>query len=244
MITPILYVHPIDKTGVNPNNLIQNEPHAIGKRPIRILTPNFGAFYTDSLALIDQASGLPLIKDTGENSDGQYSCGELYAEPTSRFGKEIMSVILIKDPNVSENVSLTYQCVGGQFENYNQAIIQMYNKLINDNRGVHWDNISGKPENGYPPAKHLHDIGDTYGWEYIVQALERLRQAILIGDAAAHDVMYQYIDDKFKQAGENAQDIMARHLAALDPHPQYYNESRLLSAIPINLARNYFSTSF
>jgi hypothetical protein len=40
----------------------------------------------------------------------------------------------------------------------------------------------------------LHDIGDVYGFEYLVHAIDRVRDAIEVGDTAQYDQIYAYID--------------------------------------------------
>lgn len=67
-------------------------------------------------------------------------------------------------------------------------IMQLVEALQLDNRPVMWGAVIGTPEQ-YPPAPHLHDIGDTYGYEYLVDSLARLEQAILYGDTLDHSQM-------------------------------------------------------
>jgi hypothetical protein len=66
------------------------------------------------------------------------------------------------------------------------ALAEMVETLDLDERVVNWGDLLGKPT-AYPPTAHLHDIGDVYGFEYVVEALESIRHAILMGDQATFD---------------------------------------------------------
>lgn len=182
-----LYRFPLDPTGVNTSNRVVDEPHTLVNRVIRAFAPSYGAYYTESLVIRDVASGLTL-------TPSQYKTVEMYEVPTGRYGKEICGVIMIIDAAVSNNVQITYQALGGEYSNNSDAIISMINSLDLDNRPVNWPDLIGKPQ-GFEPAAHYHDIGDVYGFEYVVHAVERLRTAILAGDGASHDELRRYIDD-------------------------------------------------
>jgi hypothetical protein len=176
----------LDPTGVSPDNLVQDEPHALVNRLYRPIIPSYGAYFTESLQITDTATGNPLTAS-------QYQNCELYEVPSAKYGKEICSVILIIDPSVSANVTITYQTLGGEYSYSNQAILQQIEALQLDNRPIAWPNVLDKPDQ-YPPSMHLHDVGDVYGFEYVVHALDRIRAAIELGDAASHDAIYEYID--------------------------------------------------
>ncbi len=187
MPTPQVIRYPLDPTGTSPDNLVSDEPHALPARQKRAIAPQYGAFYTESIVVVDAATNTPLTKGV------QYYPAELYEVPTGMFGKEVCAIILITDPSVSANVKITYQAVGGEYSRSAQAIIQQIEALNLDDRPVEWGSIINKPSE-YPPSHHLHDLGDIYGFEYMVHALDRIRAAILMGDDVSHDAIYQYID--------------------------------------------------
>ena len=188
-MTPIVTRYPLDPTGISPNNSVVGEEHTLSNRPIRAIAPSYGAFFTDSIVIKEKSTSQELIKNI------DYYCAELYEVPTVKYGKEICSVIIITNTNISSDIIIDYQALGGPWSYSQQAIVQMINNLDIDDRPVNWGDIIGRPTE-FNPAHHLHDIGDVYGFEYIVAQLERIYQAIIIGDAASHDVIYQYIDDK------------------------------------------------
>lgn len=198
MPTPIIVKFPLDETGVNPNNLVQGEPHTLVSRKVRSISPTYGAFFTGSLVVTDDVTQTQLVKNV------QYFAVELYELPTAKTGKEVCAIIIITDQAVSNSVSISYQALGGDFSVSTIALQQMIDKLELDERPVYWPSIIGKPSE-FPPSAHLHDVGDVYGFEYMVHALERIKDAIVMGDQLSHDVIYRYVDDRVEEAIGNLQ---------------------------------------
>ena len=184
-----LYRYSLDRTGISPDNLVSGELHTLPSRLVRVIATTYGAFFTDSLQITDSNTNAILTKDV------QYYAAELYEIPTAKYGKQICSIVVITDISVSDNVSLRYQALGGDFSNSVTAIVQQIEALQLDNRPIGWGNVIDKP-NDYAPSHHLHDLGDVYGFEYLVHAIDRVRAAIEFGDAASHDAIYRYIDSK------------------------------------------------
>lgn len=172
----------LDPTGLNPSNRIIDEPYTLGNRDIRAISVNYGPFFKESLILKDGATTLTYGTD--------YVAAELHQEASLKYGKEICSVILILNPNVSSTGTVTYQTLGGSYLNDSYAIANLYESVINDSRPVPWDHVYNKPAT-YPPTLHRHLLEDVYGFESVVDALERIKQAITLGQT---DVILSIID--------------------------------------------------
>lgn len=179
--------HDLDPTGKNSNNFVAGEKHDLNSRPVRVIAPNYGAFFTDDIKVVSDLTGKELVK--GE----QYFPGEYYHMPSGMYGKEICGIIVITDKTVAGSVTIQYQALGGPYGSANNVIIDQINRLMLDNRPIAWPSIVNKPDE-FKSAHHLHDAGDVYGFEYLVYALDRLSSAVALGDAASHDVIYKYID--------------------------------------------------
>lgn len=186
-IQPLRY--PLDLTGTSRDNLIQNERRELTASKVRVVVPSGGPFFTRSFVLRDTATGR--IVPVGES----YYFGNFHKTASTKAKAEIASMVIITDTRVSRNVSFDYQVIGGEFGYNHAAIIDQIEALQLDNRPIDWMNVTNKPI-GYTPAKHLHDIGDIYGFEYLVNALEEIRQALLLGDEASHTAIYDYIERK------------------------------------------------
>ena len=120
----------LDKTGTNPDNIVIGELHILNGLPNRVLVPRYGAYYTESVSVYDNLTNLKLKKSE------QFLCLELVQEATLRYGKEICTIILITDPNVSNDVSIDYQVVGGNYQSSVPNLITLYDAFINDDRPV------------------------------------------------------------------------------------------------------------
>jgi hypothetical protein len=171
----------LDITGTNPSNKIVDEPHSLSGSQIRSIATSYGPFFGESVIIRDGANVLVRGSD--------YQIVELHQEATLRYGKEIASVILIINKNVSSNITVTYQALGGHYCYDDTAIANLYNSLSLDNRPVDWSNLLNKPDQ-YPPTLHRHLLDDLYGFEPVVDYLERIKNAITLGQV---DVVLEVI---------------------------------------------------
>lgn len=163
----------LDITGKDINNKIVDEPHALSNRPARSIAPKLGPFYAEGLIIRDGTKVLQRGLD--------FQLVELHQEATLKYGKEINSVILIINKDISSNVTITYQALGGHYTYSDEAIGNMYQAVINDNRSVDWaTGVFNKPTD-FVPSIHRHLLDDVYGFESVVDYLERIKRAITLG---------------------------------------------------------------
>lgn len=185
MTSPLIR-YDLDPTGTNPDNSVVNEAHTLSTTQIRAMVPTYGPFFSDSLQVYDVGTGSLLVRGT------QYQCVELLQEPTLKYGKEISQVVLITDPLVSGNVKVNYQVLGGLYQFDMSGVVSLYDAFLKDNRQVDWMSILNKPTE-YPPMMHNHILNDVYGFEYIVVALERIRNAIILSDLPALEAIIDWV---------------------------------------------------
>lgn len=178
----IIYKYPLDLTGVNPNNLVVSEPHTLPAGINRAIVPNYGAFYSESLVVREVSTGKLLLPKQ------QYKAAQLYQDATEASGKEVCSIIVVTDTDVESDLEVSYQVVGGDFSYSVSALRTMLEGLDLDARPVLWGDVLGKPS-AYPASPHLHDVGDVYGFEYLLEGIESLRTAILTGDSSYRDTI-------------------------------------------------------
>lgn len=186
----LVFKYPLDTTGVSPTNLVPGEIHTLNTNPNRAFVSNYGPFYTESMIVVDVATGLPLRKGV------DYKAIQYFEDASIASGLEVCGIVVITNPLVSNTVAFTAQVVGGQYSNYAYALQQMINDLQLNDQVIQWGQIIGKPAL-YPPAPHIHSVDDTYGWEYIVSAIDDLRQAILTGSQGTIDAMRQSLQSQF-----------------------------------------------
>lgn len=185
IIVSAYYRYPEDPTGSNPDNLVSGEIYQLSERPIRVAAPRYAPFFTESLIVYDDLSQQPLIR--GQD----YRIPMICREATLRFGKEIADAILIENPNVSNKIRITYQVLGGIHQNNIDNVVNIYEQFINDQRSVDWvTGIYGKPSE-YPPSPHAHWLSDLFGFEPVTFQLERIAQAIQLGNTPAFEIMFE-----------------------------------------------------
>lgn len=179
-----------DPTGVNPDNLVSGEIHELNERPVRAVVPTYGLFFTESLRVYDFATMRPLTKNV------DYRVPIINQEASLRFGKEIGDVILIENTDVSSKIAITYQVLGGAFQSNISNVVAVFETWLNDNRGTEWvSGVFGKPTE-YPPAPHPHNLDEMFGWESFSFVLERIAQAIMMGNTSVFDDLLKAIDRK------------------------------------------------
>lgn len=183
-ITP--YRYPLDKTGTNPDNLVVDEYHSLANLTAKCIAPTYGNFYTEGVIIKNHANGQVLRHGV------DYLFGEIQDILSERYAKEICAYIVLFTPNVTA-VDITYQALGGEYSYAMGSLIDMLESLELDKRPVEWGNITNKPVD-FEPHSHWHKSSDLYGMEYVVHSIERLRNAVLMGDIASHDEIYRYID--------------------------------------------------
>jgi hypothetical protein len=184
-----IFRYPVDLTGTNLNNLITDELHNLPNLINRAVIPSYAPYYTETVIVRDAMTNAVLTKGV------QYQCLQLVEEATIKTGKELCEVILITDQTVSNQVSITYQTIGGLYQRTSDAILAMYNAVMNDNRPVDWSNVLNKPSM-YPPSLHNHLYRDIIGFEPMITELERIKNAIVLSDVPAFEALIDWFSGR------------------------------------------------
>lgn len=179
--------YPLDTTGQSADNLVLAEPHVVPRDASRAFATFYGPYYTDTLVVRQKGNVTPLKLGT------DYKPIMLYQDATMMLGLSVSAAIIITNKSLGSDFEIDYQVVGGPFSLSSNAVSDLFEALELDNRKVNWIDVLGKPVR-FPPAPHLHDADDLYGMEFVTEALENLRIAILTGDVASHEQIYNYID--------------------------------------------------
>lgn len=179
---------PLDLTGHAPGNLLAGELHNTVEEG-KTIALDYGAFFTESVFIKDVNTNVTL------RPGNDYNLLHLFKAASVSSGKEVCSVIHFKD-HISGNFAITYQAIGGEFSGNVQAIKDLIDAQNANLDAVLWGQILFLPEQ-FKPAAHLHHLGDLYGWEGILKMMDEIRNAILLGDTATHQAMYNYFDGKF-----------------------------------------------
>lgn len=193
---PLIYKYSLDLTGESPVNFVRREKQDLPSGTIRAVVPNYGAFYLDDLEVRDANSGAVLEPEV------QYYAVQRSDYASDVTGKEVCTIIVVTDPDVFGRIEYDYRVIGGEFTSSVFGYREMLSK-------VDWGTVTlltgahlGEPP-PFPPAPHLHDAGDLFGFTYVVMALENLKFAILIGHEVDHEELKNRItaiDEAIDQA--------------------------------------------
>jgi hypothetical protein len=214
MSVPPIIQYPLDLSGTSPTNRIVGERREITTNTERVFVPKAGPFFTESFVIYNDETGEPL------KPVDDYLLVQPFAQASLRSGKDVQSAVVLK-MNAPVIVRMDYHVVGGEYSWNLGALADLITELNLDERAVKWGSIIGRPTM-YPAAPHIHDIGDTYGWEYVVWQLERVTNAILVGDEASHEELRQqmlYLRDQLQANIDAVDDKLDEHLNDFEnPH--------------------------
>ena len=178
-----------DPTGSNPDNLVVNEEIRLSTRELRAAVPMHGPFYVESLRVYDKYTMQPLKRITKDSPTGDFSVPMISQEATLKLGQEVADTFLIMATQPTDTILVTYQAVGGNFQRNIQNVVNIFEAFLNDNRKVDWvTGIYGKPTH-YPPGPHPTHMVDIFGFESMNFMLERIYQAILLGNTPAYEMI-------------------------------------------------------
>lgn len=186
----VMYRYELDKTGLNPANSVVGEIHTLEPaQQYRVLIPTYAPFFTQALTVRDNLTNNLLTRGV------DYKVVELAQEPSMLYGKEICSVILISNQNVSNEIRIDYQVLGGYYTNQSANLETMYQAFINDQRPIEFENVINKPYQ-YNPTAHTNYLEDLYGFENVVYALEKIERALTVSNLPIFDSLIEYINNR------------------------------------------------
>lgn len=159
----IIKRYPLDLTGKHPDNKISDELHVVDSRT-RVFTLKAGAFYTDSVKITYLGDHLV--------PNEQFQFVRLVEAAVKRSRKNVAMFVLIT-AEVRGEVHIEYQCVGGEFQEIPESLIEMLESHKHDARGIYYKDLIDKPAL-FEPVRHLHSIYDIYGLNPIADPLNQL----------------------------------------------------------------------
>lgn len=183
----VYVLYPLDTTGVNLANKVQDEPHTLSNNLKRIIVPTHGPFYVESLRIFDGVSLTEVL-------DPAFKIPGINQEATLELGKAVADAIIIEDVTVASSVTITYQAVGGLYQRDMSNVVNMFEAVINDSRAVDWQNVFNKPPS-FPTGFHPHHLADIFGWGAVTSVLERLVQAVALHQVPAFEMIFDAIKD-------------------------------------------------
>lgn len=187
-----IFKYPLDLLGTSPTNKVSDEAHTIGALRGRLFAADYGPFFGSTAVVKDAVSGKELVpvKD--------YVLVHYYREASLASGQGIYTAVRIINPEVSTQILLTAQMIGGEFSYSLYAILQAIEDLTEDNRVVAWGDLIGVPSL-FVPTPHLHSAYDLYGLKYLIESNYDIAAAIREGDTASRQLLLDQVRKKFTE---------------------------------------------
>lgn len=177
-----------DDTAVNIDNLVIGEKHTLISSRRRVIVPIHTPVYTAGLTVTDMSTNRILSLGT------DYCFAELDADISANTGHETAGVILVTEPAVGSEVSISYQSVGMP-SGRSRALLSLLGRKLSTELSMHWPDIVGKP-NGYTPSPHMHAIKDLRGLEDLLYHIERIRLALYWVQSDTVEQLARYVQDE------------------------------------------------
>lgn len=228
------FIYPIDISGVRASNRIE-ETHSIGTENYRAVALYHGPFFTDNLEVREVGTNRRL--ERGED----YEVTFFYQELTMlTAGKEIGGVIVVHNTEIKSEIVVNANIFGGPFVTHAPLIAKAIEQLQLDDRDVFWHNVLQKPEN-YQALPHLNDIGDVFGFEFIIDQMAAIKDAILVGNNSMLEDLKESIDSLKQQLEAKIQE----HLDDEDnPHSTDSDKVNAYTKEYINTMKNNIDSTF
>lgn len=196
MSDPIV-VLPEDTTGLLPVCKIQGERHSPLPGSTRLLLPNFGAFYAESLRVYNPTTNEPV-------SPTLYECVDLWQEASERSGKDVFNTVLITSALAPAEVAIDYQAFGGPHSRNAADLVAWLIARRQETAGAQdYRELTDLPRN-FEPSHHLHLLKHVYGMDTVIKALGNVQKALAVGPEGAWQEALFTIDQSLARLKINA----------------------------------------
>ena len=180
-----------DPTGINPDNYVLNEYHTLADKRNRCIAPMHGSFFTDSVQIQERDSKRVLVKGS------DYCFAELDQTLTLELNKEIAGIIIVTNKDITPEVSITYQAVGGMDGSHSsQTLLSLLEKKADPDISKKWVDIKNKPS-AFMPQPHMHSLGDVKEFEIVLWHLERIYYTLYWAGSSLTEAAVKRVLDAF-----------------------------------------------
>lgn len=230
-MTPVIYALPFDPTGLLQRNRVLREYHNLSNQAsltYRTFVLDHGYFYTDNLE-VEDSSGFLMTPDV------DFQCIGVSSEATALTGKEVCSVIVILNPQITNEIFVNASMVGGEYCDVLPAIADMSAGLLNPTRNPTYRNIEGKPDT-FEVGGHMHAMWELYGFEGMVDTLDRITGAKLSISARTYEATRLNFDTQMDVLDVDYNLLLLllqQHLEASNPHQVTKTQ------VALNFVENY-----
>ncbi len=174
-----------DETGKNQDNLVRYEPHHL---PIavrgRVIVPQHGSFFGESVVVRDRLSGRELTPKK------DFVCAGLRVHHSRIAESAIYAFILVTDDKCSTDTEIDYQVYGNDLYQFVEPTVELLEESFESNEGIPMAKLLKLPK-GWKPTFHYHDLGNIDKFDFMLFNLDKIRNSILNNNPA----VFKYLLD-------------------------------------------------
>ena len=204
-MSDIVLRFPFDLTGSLTSNAVRH-PVVLGPGPInRGFAFPTGPFFVDTLRIVAaNKPTVPLVRGT------DFEVIFLHPKLTKMTGgREICMGIVVTNNKVPTDIIPSAQIVGGPMGAWVEGIERAIADLQLDNRVVDFSKLRDLPEE-YAPAPSYKDIGDLFGFEYVIAQISALTDVVNAGG----NTQIEAIKDVFDNLVNTFMTALTAHVTA------------------------------
>lgn len=163
-----------------------------------------GAFFSDSLTLIEVNTNTPLTVKR------DFKPRVLDSAATGHAGGKEVHTLIELNAEPTSDLKATYQYVGGRHVEQRETLINLISELENINlSNIFFSQLKGRPHAWNVTEEHLHDAGQVTGKDEEIAALVSIKDAI---DALNQNIIFGPESELFIFITEKLNELVARSL--------------------------------
>jgi hypothetical protein len=193
-----------DETGKNQDNLVRREPHHL---PIavrgRVIVPDHGSFFGESVVIRDRLSGRELTPKR------DFTCAGLRVAHTRIAEGPIYAFILVTDDKCSTDIEIDYQVYGGDHFQFVEPTMDLLEESFETNERIPIAKLLKLPKD-WTPTFHYHDLGNIDKFDFMLFNLDKIRYAVMSNNPA----VFKYLLD-FEKMIIRLSDLASNQFEAL-----------------------------
>lgn len=169
------YAWEFDPYASNNLNYIKGERHVLqpdSGNGFHFFIPKAAPFFLKDIKVVHVQSG----KELDEGTDWQP--GWAFELATRRTLMPVYGAISILDKTLNGTFEIEYRTLGGEYTMDQQTLLEYLMNVAYDPRVTTWESIVDKPLY-FNPLEHAFNVDDFVGMDDTVEALDRIRDAIL-----------------------------------------------------------------
>ena len=183
MPTPAPNTYPLDPSGVNVTNKVENELHtltAVNDRTYHLVIPDFAPFYEDGFIIEYRANSgqsfVVLEKGTDYYFTLRFVAASIATAKAIYGGVSFLNLDLAGEIRISQ-----YQTVGGEWTLGVDKLTELMANIIYNPLTTTWEVLANVPTQ-FPPQSHNYDLSTLRGMGDVYDKLADIETALLTVD--------------------------------------------------------------